>query len=89
MPAPKLRPISCPASYLGRFHMAAYDLGTGVWKCQSCGLAGNQSGLDKLHQLEAELYRLDGEISIARFEIDLANQGRRRDLKQQGSEVAP
>ena len=69
-----IRQTACPASFLGELHHCQYDTERGVWKCFTCGIGGNTSGFAKLSELEADLYRLQNEVEIARFELELVGR---------------
>ena len=71
----KIKAVPCPTSFLGEFHLAAYDLNRRVWKCRHCGVGGNKDGFEKLTKLEEELYRLKVELEISKFEAELAVMG--------------
>ena len=64
--------VACPGSALGKYHECLYNLSTGIWKCEECGLAGNTNGYAQLNSLEAERHRLAIELDIKEYEQKLA-----------------
>ena len=71
---PNCRTVACPGSFLGSLHHCTYDLSSGRWCCNECGLEGGVDGFTRLIELEAERHGLQIELEICRFEQKLSGR---------------